>query len=81
MRKHTPLWRRFAKGRQDMKQPITIDRFEENGVFVCPICNERISSRRKTTTKYVELVGDHYEKCAKSISEDKLSSISRKYDL
>jgi len=58
---------------------VTIDRFEKNGIFICPICGERISSRRKTTTVYVEIVGDHYSKCAKSMPPEKLHEILEGY--
>jgi uncharacterized Zn finger protein (UPF0148 family) len=58
-----------------MKAPVTIDRFEKNGAFVCPVCGKRISPIGKTTTAYVVLVGAHYATCTKSISRERLSEI------
>jgi predicted RNA-binding Zn-ribbon protein involved in translation (DUF1610 family) len=58
---------------------VTIDRFEKNGSFRCPVCGFKISSRRKTTTQYVIECGEHYKKCAKSISKERLHAILEKF--
>ena len=53
----------------------SIELFEKNGTFHCPICGMKISSRRKPTIAYVTECGEHYEACAKSISKEQLSNI------